>query len=101
VARLRALGVGVPILPGIMPILSMKSAEYIAGLNGRAVFGGFYERLEQAFAAGGEDAVRELGLAHATAQVQGLIDAGVPGVHLYTLNRAEACLSIVNNISLS
>ena len=100
VKRLRALGVGVPILPGIMPILSMKSAEFIASLNGRAVFGGFYETLEAAFAKGGDAAVRELGLAHATQQVQGLIDAGVPGVHLYTLNRAEACLSIINNIAM-
>jgi len=98
--RLRALGVSVPIVPGIMPILSMKSAEFIAGLNGRAVFGGFFETLEAAFAKGGDAAVRELGLAHATAQVQGLLDAGVPGVHLYTLNRAEACLSIMNNISI-
>lgn len=98
VQRLRELGVSVPILPGIMPILSMKSAEFIAGLNGRAVFGGFYETLEAAFAKGGDEAVRELGLAHATSQVQGLLDAGVPGVHLYTLNRAEACLSIMNNI---
>jgi len=100
VKRLREQGVGVPILPGIMPILSMKSAQYIASLNGRAVFGGFYERLEAAFAKGGEDAVRELGLAHATRQVQGLVDAGVDGVHLYTLNRAEACLEIINNIKL-
>lgn len=98
--RLRALGVDVPVLPGVMPILSMKSAEFIAGLNGRAVFGGFYEKLEAAFAEGGDEAVRALGLAHATRQVQGLIDAGVAGVHLYTLNRAEACLEIVNNIHL-
>lgn len=98
VQRLREMGVNVPILPGIMPILSMKSAEFIAGLNGREVFGGFYEKLEAAFAKGGDEAVRELGLAHATSQVQGLLDAGVPGVHLYTLNRAEACLSIMNNI---
>jgi len=99
-ARLRERGVTVPVLPGIMPILSMKSAEFIAGLNGRAVFGGFYETLEAAFLKGGDEAVRELGLAHATRQVQGLIDAGVPGVHLYTLNRAEACLEIINNINL-
>jgi methylenetetrahydrofolate reductase (NADPH) len=98
--KLRLCGVAVPVLPGIMPILSMKSAEFIAGLNGRAVFGGFYEKLEAAFAAGGDDAVRALGLAHATSQVQGLIDAGVPGVHLYTLNRAEACLSIMQNITI-
>lgn len=100
VARLRERGVTVPVLPGVMPIMSMKSAEFIATLNGRAVFGGFYEELEKAFAKGGDDAVRALGIERATQQVQGLIDAGVPGVHLYTLNRAEACLSIINNITL-
>ncbi|MDR3641310.1 MAG: methylenetetrahydrofolate reductase [Humidesulfovibrio sp.] len=100
VERLRKMGVTVPVLPGIMPILTMKSAEFIATLNGRAVFGGFYETLESAFLKGGDEAVRELGLAHATKQVQGLIDAGVPGVHLYTLNRAEACLEIINNITM-
>jgi len=100
VARLRERGVTVPVLPGIMPVLSMKSAEFIAKLNGRAVFGGFYEELEAAFAAGGEEAVRELGLARAVEQVQGLIDAGVPGVHLYTLNRADACLSIMEKITI-
>lgn len=99
VKRLRERGVTVPVLPGVMPILSMKSAEFIAALNGRAVFGGFYEELERAFAAGGDQAVRALGLARAVAQVQGLIDAGVPGVHLYTLNRAEACLEIVDKIT--
>ncbi len=100
VKRLRAIGVTVPVLPGVMPILSMKSAEFIAKLNGREVFGGFYELLEKAFAQGGDEAVRELGLRHATAQVQELIDSGVPGVHLYTLNRAEACLSIMQNITI-
>lgn len=99
VKRLRERGVLVPVLPGVMPILSMKSAEFIAALNGRAVFGGFYEELGRAFAAGGDEAVRELGLARAVAQVQGLLDAGVAGVHLYTLNRAEACLEIVDKIT--
>jgi methylenetetrahydrofolate reductase (NADPH) len=100
VARLRERGVKVPVLPGVMPIMGMKSAEFIAGLNGRAVFGGFYQELERAFAQGGDTAVRELGIRRATEQVQGLVDAGVPGVHLYTLNRAEACLEIVNNVTL-
>jgi methylenetetrahydrofolate reductase (NADPH) len=100
VARLRERGVSVPVLPGVMPILGMKSAEFIAKLNGREVFGGFYAELEAAFAAGGDEAVRELGLKRATEQVQGLLDAGVPGVHLYTLNRAEACLAIMKNITI-
>ncbi len=100
VRRLRELGLRVPVLPGILPVMSMKSAQFIAGLNGRAVFGGFYEILEQTFARGGDEAVRALGLAHATRQAQDLIDRGAPGVHLYTLNRAEACLEIAGNLKL-
>ncbi|MBU1229783.1 MAG: methylenetetrahydrofolate reductase [Proteobacteria bacterium] len=100
VGRLRERGVSVPVLPGIMPIVSMKGAEFIASLNGKAVFGKHYAAIEAAFAKGGDDAVRELGLAHATSQIQGLMDAGVPGVHLYPLNRAEACLEIINNIKM-
>ncbi|MES9995547.1 methylenetetrahydrofolate reductase [Desulfovibrio aminophilus] len=98
VGKLRALGVEAPVIPGILPVMSMKSAQFIAGLNGREVFGGFYEVLERTHAEGGDEAVRALGLAHATKQAQDLIDRGAPGVHLYTLNRAEACLEIADKL---
>lgn len=100
VRRLREIGVTVPILPGILPVLSMKSAQFIANLNGKSVFGGFYEVLEAEYARGGDEAVRALGLAQAARQAQELIDRGAPGVHLYTLNRAEACLAIAEKLSM-
>ncbi len=48
----------------------------------------------------GNVAVAERGVAYATAQARGLIDGGAPGVHLYTLNKAEACLKIVGGLGL-
>lgn len=56
--------------------------------------GKFLSSLEKAHAEGGDEAVYELGMDYAVAQAQALIDGGAPGVHLYTLNRAEACLDI-------
>jgi methylenetetrahydrofolate reductase (NADPH) len=41
-------------------------------------------------------AVAQLGIAYATAQCAELLEAGVPGLHLYTLNRSPAALSIVS-----
>lgn len=98
VDRLRSLGVDVPVIPGVLPIMSLKSAKFILGLCGAAIPGKFLSALEKAHAEGGDEAVYELGIAYATKQAQELIDGGAPGVHLYTLNRAEACLEIGNNL---
>ena len=100
VDRLRGLGVDVPVIPGVLPIMSLKSAKFILGLCGAAIPGKYLSGLEKAHAEGGDDAVYEYGIAYATKQAQELIDGGAPGVHLYTLNRAEACLEIGTNLNL-
>ncbi|HQM53413.1 MAG TPA: methylenetetrahydrofolate reductase, partial [bacterium] len=55
-------------------------------------------RLRDADRRGGPPAVAVEGIAHAKAQARGLIENGAPGIHLYTLNRAEACLEIVRGL---
>lgn len=92
--RLRGLGVERPILPGILPIQSLESVRRILSLCGANIPGKLYLELEEADARGGAAAVREAGIAFAVKQIRSLIDGGAPGIHLYTLNRADTCLQI-------
>ncbi|WP_319543753.1 methylenetetrahydrofolate reductase [uncultured Pseudodesulfovibrio sp.] len=98
VERLKALGSYVPVIPGVLPIMTLKSAKFILGLCGAAIPGKYLSSLEKAHEEGGDDAVYELGIAYATRQAQELIDGGAPGVHLYTLNQTKACLEIGQNL---
>lgn len=98
VDRMRAMGASVPIIPGVLPIMSIKSAKFILSLCGAGIPGSFLSALEKAHAEGGDDAVYKVGMAYAIRQAQDLLDKGAPGVHLYTLNRAQACLEIGQNL---
>lgn len=100
VDRLKTMGSDVPVIPGILPIMSLKSAKFILSLCGAAIPGKFLSALEKAHEEGGDDAVYALGIDYATKQAQQLIDGGAPGVHLYTLNRAEAVLEIGKNLKI-
>jgi methylenetetrahydrofolate reductase (NADPH) len=100
VDRLRSMGANVPVIPGVLPIMSLRSAKFILGLCGAAIPGKFLSALEKANEEGGDEAVYALGMEYAIRQAQELIDGGAPGVHLYTLNRAEACLEIGKNLKI-
>ncbi|WP_027183321.1 methylenetetrahydrofolate reductase [NAD(P)H] [Desulfovibrio inopinatus] len=100
VQRLRGMNVEAPVIPGILPILSLGSIRRILSLCGAAIPGRLYLDLEKAHNEGGNDAVRALGINHAVKQAQHLLDNGAPGIHLYTLNQADACLEIVDRLSL-
>ncbi len=101
VERLRKLGVDKPVIPGIMPVLSLQSIQRMSSMCGASIPQDFQAALERADRQGGSEAVAWLGVDHARRQVRELLEAGVPGVHLYTLNRAEACLSLVNDPEIS
>ncbi len=94
VEHLRAMGVTTPVVPGILPIQSLESVRRILALCGANIPGNLYLALEKAHEAGGAEAVKEAGIAFAAKQIRRLIDGGAPGIHLYTLNRAESCLRI-------
>jgi methylenetetrahydrofolate reductase (NADPH) len=91
---LRAGGVDVPVLPGIIPITSVKQVQRIAALCGATLPGALRRELE--LRQDDPRAVAELGVAYATAQAAELLDEGAPGVHLYTLNRSPATRAIVS-----
>lgn len=87
-----------PVIPGILPIQSFDSLRRILSLCGTNIPGKLYLDLEKANDAGGIEAVREVGLKFAINQIRTLIDMGAPGIHLYTLNRAELCLQLADEV---
>jgi methylenetetrahydrofolate reductase (NADPH) len=100
VADLASRGVDKPVLPGIMPVTSLSSVPRMATM-GAAVPRWMVERLEAADARGGKEAVRREGVAIATELCQQLLEAGVPGLHFYTLNRSSATREIYSALGLA
>lgn len=100
VERLRNAGCDVPVLPGILPIQSFASLRRVLSLCGAHIPAKLYLSLEEADAKGGAEAVRDVGLRFAIDQIRRLMDAGAPGIHLYTLNKADLCLQLVSECGL-
>lgn len=98
VRRARNAGVQKPIIPGIMPIFSLKVIRKVLSLCGASIPADFMANLEAANERGGADAVQVLGMAYAREQIKGLLEKGAPGIHLYTLNRDEACLRLLDGL---
>ena len=99
VADLADRDVTKPVLPGIMPVTSLTSVPRMAAM-GAAVPPWMVERLEAADARGGAAAVRDEGVACATELCRELLEAGVPGLHFYTLNRSNATREIYAALGL-
>ena len=99
VDRVRARGVDIPILPGIMPILNLAAIRRQSELIGAEVPEEIVERLS---AAGPEPAdIRAEGIAVAAELCQELLDGGAPGLHFYTLNRSKATLEIFAKLNVT
>lgn len=96
VGRARAAGITIPIVPGIMPIVNVKSIRRMTALSGARI----PDELQAELDAVAEDdaATRELGVKWATLQCQQLLTRGVPGIHFYTLNRSTATRAIFRKL---
>jgi len=93
VERARAAGIAVPIVPGIMPITSVRGIQRIAAINGNRIPEALLREIEAV--ADDAAAVHRIGVRHATAQCKGLLARGAPGIHFYTLNRSPATREIL------
>ncbi len=94
VERIRAKGIDVPVVPGIMPVLNLANLQRIASLSpGTSV----PQKLEDAFrsAEGDDVASLDAGVSFAAEQCDELLREGAPGIHFYTLNRSKATLQTV------
>jgi methylenetetrahydrofolate reductase (NADPH) len=97
VTACRERGIEVPIVPGIMPVYSVKMLENLARLCGATIT----EPLREGLAAlpeGDVAAVAQFGVEFATEQCRELIRTGVPGLHFYTMDRAKSVVEIVSRL---
>jgi methylenetetrahydrofolate reductase (NADPH) len=94
-----AMGINKPMIPGILPVTSLNIIKKSISLSGASLPDGFMESLEDAEKKGGPPEVKRIGTLHAVNQVRGLLEGGAPGVHLYTLNKADTCLEIVRSLN--
>ena len=95
---LRTLGVTVPLVPGILPILSAPQVRRFTTLCCSKI----PPRLESQLVKveNNDAAAVELGIEYATRQCQDLIKHGVPGIHFYSLNKSHSLQVICKNLGL-
>ncbi len=98
VERARTAGIEVPIVPGIMPIISTAGIKRMTALGGSTIPPALLEALEAR--GDDEEAVAELGVAYATLQCAELLANGAPGIHFYTINRSPATRAILSALRL-
>ena len=92
-----AHGITVPIVPGIMPVLSFKQIKRISAMCGACLPSPLTRRLE--VAANNPEVVEIIGIDWALDQIRNLIARGAPGYHLYILNRARPALALAAGLA--
>lgn len=96
VERARAIGIGLPIVPGVMPVTNVAQLERFTTMCGASIPARLRERLERV--KDDEAAVVEVGIDWATEQCEALLAGGAPGVHFYTLNKSHSSQRIYANL---
>ena len=96
VARARALGIRVPIFPGIMPVTNYSQIQRFSALCGATLSADLTQELEAVQT--DLEAVTRIGIHHAAQQCEELLHKGAPGIHFYTLNKSHATREILEHI---
>ncbi len=96
--RAKSAGIDVPIIPGLLPILSAPQIRRFSTMCGASIPADLDRQLDKF--ADDDQGARALGIEHATKQVEELWDSGVPGIHFYVLNRSYSVSKILDNLSL-
>jgi methylenetetrahydrofolate reductase (NADPH) len=91
-----AAGIGVPILPGLMPVTGYRQLQKFTQMLNVAVPDALRKGIERW--ADDKDGMFKFSVEYASAQALDLLKGGAPGLHLYTLNRSRAAMAILKNV---
>jgi methylenetetrahydrofolate reductase (NADPH) len=94
--RARGAGIDVPIVAGVMPILSTASIRRMTSLSGAKIPAPLEAMLAEV--EHDDSLTYDVGVNWATMQCRELLDRGVPGIHFYTLNKSQATRNIFRNL---
>ena len=96
--HLTRLGVRVPLVPGILPILSTAQIKRFVALCGAELPDALVAELEQRGT--DDEAVIKFGIEYATRQCEELLREGAPGLHFYTLNKSRSTTEVLRNLGI-
>jgi methylenetetrahydrofolate reductase (NADPH) len=93
------LGVRVPVVPGIIPIMGAAQITRFTQMCGAKIPAPLRTALDRL--SGDEEEAIQFGIEYATQQCKELLAAGAPGLHFYTLNKARSTVQILKNLGLA
>lgn len=100
----RSAGVTIPILAGILPATEARRLRRVEELTGVAAPAGLLRELDRLTVPGGDvdpEAQHERGLQYSTTLARDVLDAGAPGVHVYTFNKHRPALDLLERVGLT
>lgn len=98
VEHARKIGINIPIIPGILPIMSYKQLCNMLSMAKVSVPDKLMKQLEKY--KDNPDDVKKIGIEHATAQCQNLVENDVAGLHFFTLNTSKLICKILDNLQI-
>lgn len=96
--RCEAAGIGVPIVPGLLPVTNLAQVKRITSMCGARLPEKLLARLERHD--GDDEGQYAVGTYYAARQAEDLIERGVPGIHFYVLNKSRAAALICRALTL-
>jgi len=97
VAKARAAGIVIPIVPGLLPISNAKQVLRMAAMSGASVPTELVAKLEDS----DESLAREIGMEFTIDFGKRLLELGAPGLHIFTLNQSEAAREVAIGVGLA
>jgi methylenetetrahydrofolate reductase (NADPH) len=97
VEKCRAAGINIPIIPGIMPVYTVKMTKMLSKVCGTTIPDDLQSKLDE-LANADKDDVLNFGIDLAVEQCRGLLENGVAGLHFYTMNRSKSTTEIINRL---